>query len=460
VKDFNDQHLLRDYAERRSEPAFTELVRRHIDWIHSTARRLVNGEHSAEDVTQAVFVTLAQNAGDLCEHPALTGWLHCTTRQLAAKSVRTAVRRQNREQEAAAMNQLAAADAPWEAIEPHLDAALGELSGPERDVILLRYFQKKSAPEVATLLEISTSAAQKRTERAVEHLRELFTRRGIKVGAGGLVVVISAHAVQAAPAGLLATIPAAIFAGTAVSATSIAIATTKTIAMTTLQKSLVTVTVAALAGAGIYEAREVTKLHTQVLALQEQQAPLQERIQQLQRERDQATNRLNDLLADNSHPNTDQTELLKLRGEVGVLRRQNAELKAEKQTARTASPQRQPRSTSAEPPPAALPADYPQTPDDATKSIFSVMASDDWSSFTNFDIDGGREAFEQAMGDKMKDYLKGMEIVSIGEPTNSFGPNMWFVPYTIRFQDGTEKSHRLHVAQDPQTKRWILKGGF
>jgi hypothetical protein len=37
---------------------------------------------------------------------------------------------------------------------------------------------------------------------------------------------------------------------------------------------------------------------------------------------------------------------------------------------------------------------------------------------------------------------------------------MWFVPYTIRFRDGNEKSFRLHVAQDPRTQRWILKGGL
>ena len=53
-----------------------------------------------------------------------------------------------------------------------------------------------------------------------------------------------------------------------------------------------------------------------------------------------------------------------------------------------------------------------------------------------------------------------MEVVSIGEPTNSFGPDMWFVPYTIRLGDGSEKSMRLHVAQDPATQRWYFKGGF
>ena len=203
-----DQQLLRDYAERRSEAAFAELVRRHVDLVHSAARRMTGEAHSAEDVTQTVFVALAQNAARLAEHPVLSGWLHTTARHLAAKTVRVTVRRQLREQEAAAMNPLLSAEneIPWEHVAPCLDAALGELNEIERDALLLRYFEKKSAPEIAALLGISNAAAQKRVSRAVERLREFFAQRGLTAGTGGLAVVINANAVQAAPLGLAVTI--------------------------------------------------------------------------------------------------------------------------------------------------------------------------------------------------------------------------------------------------------------
>ena len=259
MNDWTDQQLLREFAERRAESAFAELVHRHVDLVYSAALRLVCDAHLAQDVTQGVFVALAQNAPQLASHPVLSGWLHCTARNLAAKSVRSAARRRAREQEAAAMNELLAneSNVPWEQIAPHLDAALGELSDADRDAVMLRYLEKKSAQEMAAILGVSAEAAQKRVSRAVERLREAFARRGVAAGAGGLVILISTNAVQSAPVGLAAAISTAALAGAAVS-TSAAIVATKTIAMTVLQKTVAAVTAVALAGVGIYEARQAS----------------------------------------------------------------------------------------------------------------------------------------------------------------------------------------------------------
>jgi hypothetical protein len=220
------------------------------------------------------------------------------------------------------MNITNAPDASWQHIEPLLDEAVAELDETDRAAVLLRYFENQSLRAVGQQLGVSDDAAQKRVSRAVERLRKFFAKRGVSVGAGGLVVVISANAVQAAPAGLAVTISAAALAGTAATTSTFIAATTKTIAMTTLQKTLVTATLAVLAGAGIYEARQAAQLRDQVQTLQQQQAPLTEQIQQLQKERDTATNRLAGLLVENSRlkSNPNQSELLKLRGEVSVLK--------------------------------------------------------------------------------------------------------------------------------------------
>src|SRR5206468_4346833 len=129
------------------------------------------------------------------------------------------VRRRAREQEAA-MNQLLATESEtlWEQISPHLDAALGELAEPDRDALVLRYFECRSAREIARVLGTTEEAAQKRVSRAVERLRDFLAKRGVSVGAGGLVLAITANAVQAAPIGMAAAISTtAVLTGTAIS---------------------------------------------------------------------------------------------------------------------------------------------------------------------------------------------------------------------------------------------------
>jgi tetratricopeptide (TPR) repeat protein len=95
--------------------------------------------------------------------------------------------------------------------------------------------------------------------------------------------------------------------------------------MITLQKTIVTPTIAVLAGAGIYEARQASHLRDQVQTLEQQQAAAAERIQQLNQDYSDATSRLVALRADNERLNRNPAELLRLRGEIGVVRTQMAE---------------------------------------------------------------------------------------------------------------------------------------
>jgi RNA polymerase sigma factor (sigma-70 family) len=264
-----DQQLLRDYAEHRAEAAFAELVRRHVDLVYSAAVRMVHDGHLAEDVTQGVFVALAQNALRLRNRCALPGWLHHTTQHLAANAVRAEVRRRVREQEAVTMNELLATESnpTWDLLAPYLDAALGELSESDRDAVLLRYFENKSLREVGQALGTSDDAAQKRVSRAVERMRQFFARRGVTVGASGLVVLISANAVQAAPVGLAVSIStAATMAGTTMVSAATATAT-KAIAITTLKKAIVGVALATALGTGIYQAWETWSPRTRLQTL-------------------------------------------------------------------------------------------------------------------------------------------------------------------------------------------------
>jgi RNA polymerase sigma factor (sigma-70 family) len=311
VTDQTDSLLLKAYVERRLEAAFNELVHRHVDLVYSAAIRMVRDPHLAEDVTQGAFIALARQASELVERTTLAGWLHRTTQNIAAQTVRTIERRRAREQEAFAMSEhiSTSPDMSWEQIEPHLDAALGELVDVDRDAVVLRYFHKKSAAEIATILGVSDDAAQKRVSRAVEKLREVFAKNKITIGAGSLGILISANAVQAAPAGLAAKILAA---------TS---GLTVTAGMTMIQKLFIAGFAAVVIGGGIYSFH----LQKQIAALKEQQTSLNQQIAQMSQERDDAKNQLAAAQRENEQRQNNQDEVLRLRGETGVLRRQLGE---------------------------------------------------------------------------------------------------------------------------------------
>jgi len=320
----NDLDLLRQFSRDHSQDAFTALVQRHVNLVYSTALRHVRSRELAEEVAQSVFSDLARNAARLKAKTVLSAWLYQVTRRQAVDVVRRESRRQARERFAAEMTAVNATPSDWTRIEPLLDDAMESLNETDRAAVLLRYFENKPLREVGALLGASDDAAQKRVSRAVERLREFFSNHGVTASASGLVVLLSANAIQAAPAGLVAAISttAAALAGTTLSTTASATAT-KVLAMTTLQKAALAATVVLLAGGGIYEARQASQWRGQAQTLQQQQAPLDEQIQALQRERDDATNLLALLTGQIADLKANQAELLKLRGQVALQKRQS-----------------------------------------------------------------------------------------------------------------------------------------
>lgn len=218
------------------------------------------------------------------------------------------------------MNELLAteSDVVWEHIAPHLDAALDELNEPDRDALLLRYFECKSAREMAQTLGTSEDAAQKRVSRAVDRLREFFAKRGVTVGASGLVAVISTHAVQAAPGGLAVTISATTLATAMVGSGKLSLL--KFMATTKLKAGVIsTVILASVVTSVVIQQRSQAKLREAALALQQQVNQLAQRKAENERLSQLAA------LAARS-PANNQDELQKLQKEVATLREQTNNL--------------------------------------------------------------------------------------------------------------------------------------
>ena len=203
MTELDDHELLAEYARTGSEAAFAVLVARYVNLVHSAAWRFTGNPHHAEEITQAVFIILARKAGGLRRGTVLSGWLYQTARLTAANFVKGAIRRQNREQEAYMQSILTEPEpAAWEQIAPLLDEAMGWLGETDRNAIVLRFFENKTARQVAAALKLNEAAAHKRVDRALEKLHRYFARRGVSSTTAILAGAISAHSVQAAPVAL------------------------------------------------------------------------------------------------------------------------------------------------------------------------------------------------------------------------------------------------------------------
>lgn len=320
----NDLDLLERYSREHSQDSFAALVTRYMNLVYSAALRQVRSPQLAEEVCQTVFTQLACKADKLKPGTILSAWLYQTTRNASIDVVRSEIRRKLREEIAIQMSAANETSAGWTDIEPLLDEAMQSLEQTDRAAILLRFFEGKSLNEVGHALGSSEDAAQKRIQRAVERLRKFFEKRKLKIGATGLVALVSANAVQSAPSGLAILVATSSLAN--LSSTTATV--TKAIFMTSMQKVAVAAVTAGVLGAGWYHLSVVHNLRDQVRVLQqqrEQEASLNNKARQPKSAPQTATSDPG-LASEEAAQKRGSNEVLKLRGQVGRLRLENAQL--------------------------------------------------------------------------------------------------------------------------------------
>lgn len=225
TKTMNDQDLIREFAATRSEQAFRRLVDRHCDLVFSVAGRVTRDPDLARDVSQQVFCKLAAKPASVPANVPLAAWLHRTCRSLAVDLVRSEEARRKRESAHSHPFEMNSEPTPdWSRLEPVIDSLIDELPEMERRAVLLRFYEKRSHGAIGAALGLSEEAARKRTDRALERLRQLLSKRGIATTSAALATILPAHATAPAPAGFAASLSSTALstaATTAVSSTSI-----------------------------------------------------------------------------------------------------------------------------------------------------------------------------------------------------------------------------------------------
>lgn len=191
-----DGRLLEEFAATRSPEAFEELVRRYNALVTGVCRRIVASPQDAEEVAQAVFLTLAHKARSLAGTPGVAGWLHHVARDLSLNALKAAARRRRREQEAAKKKRQT--EAGWDDVRPVLDQALDALPEKYRVPLILHYLQDRTQEDIAQELGCQVGTISTWLHRGRELLRGRLARSGVAVSGALLATLLAENAASAA----------------------------------------------------------------------------------------------------------------------------------------------------------------------------------------------------------------------------------------------------------------------
>lgn len=93
------------------------------------------------------------------------------------------------------------------------------------------------------------------------------------------------------------------------------------------------------------------------------------------------------------------------------------------------------------------------TPKQAAEAFFKACAEENWDEarvYLGSDADRPR----------IREFMGGLQVISIGEPFKSGLYGGWFVPYEIKLKSGHTKKFNLAIRNDNPKKMWCVDGGF
>ena len=196
---------------------------------------------------------------------------------------------------------------------------MAELPSEDRNAVLLRFFQGKPLKDVGAALGINEDAARMRVSRALDRLHGLLKQRGVTLSVAALGTALAAQAVTAVPAGLAASIAATALA-TAAAGGGIAATLAKLMTMTKVKLGIIgVIAVAGVVAPLVIQRQSQAKLREEEQALRQQASQLAQVAAKYER--------LSNLVGRAKSAEPPSAELLRLRGQAGVLRRELADTK-------------------------------------------------------------------------------------------------------------------------------------
>ena len=171
----DDVELIRRILDD-DETAFAELVDKYHKQVHALAWRKIGDFHTAEDITQDVFLIIYQRLHTLKDPKLFPGWMYVITTRLCANWIRkNRIKTQPLEETETTMlqkdvySQHVAEDRAKTAIQTQRDVVkklLAKLKESERTVMTLHYLGEMTVEEISRFLGVSAGTIKSRLQRA------------------------------------------------------------------------------------------------------------------------------------------------------------------------------------------------------------------------------------------------------------------------------------------------------
>ena len=150
--------------------AFERLYHRHRDWVFRMARRIIGCDYLAEDVLQEVFCYFLSKFPGFELRCELRTFLYPVIRNLALSSLRSQKRFVGGESGATVIDQLTAPDDDFSGC-GDIEQIIARLGSEHREILLLRFVDGMTLPEIATMVDIPLGTAKSRLHHALAALR-------------------------------------------------------------------------------------------------------------------------------------------------------------------------------------------------------------------------------------------------------------------------------------------------
>jgi RNA polymerase sigma-70 factor, ECF subfamily len=172
----SDQELVERYRGG-DRAAFTELVIRYQRPIYNAAFWVLGKAEDANDVTQAVFLKIAERLDEYDAQQKFFSWIY----RIAVNESLNLLRRNKREEELDDEIDLPGSDradperqASDAQLSRRIQSVLMSMSTNDRTVLTLRHFSECSYEEIGQILELDEKTVKSRLFEARRRLRDLL----------------------------------------------------------------------------------------------------------------------------------------------------------------------------------------------------------------------------------------------------------------------------------------------